>query len=132
MRKNRLGRHALRTCLLGSALFLMALGHASVASADNDININFECTGSCTDESEKLQPGYTIVHVKCYGQQPGDVGAQISCGSPNFLVSCVPPLGTSFVEDQCDCQFPGSGEAKLKVEISNCTKPSASAATHAR
>ncbi len=90
-------------------------------STHHDVSVNVECGPSKCQTDFTLQPGYANVHVTCYGKDPISVGALMSCGSPNVVVSCVPPeIELKTPVKECDCQFPGPGKAKAHVSMAGC------------
>ncbi|MEM7075434.1 MAG: hypothetical protein AAF484_10135 [Pseudomonadota bacterium] len=96
---------------------------AEKSSAHHDVYVDVECgPGSCKTGYD-LKPGYTNVHVTCYGKDPIDAGALMNCGSPNALVTCVPPAASTMTAvKECDCQFAGTGTAKAHVNMNGCEK----------
>ncbi len=91
------------------------------ATTHHDISVDVECGPSKCQTDFTLQPGYTNVHVTCYGQDPISIGALMSCGSPNVVVSCVPTeIELKTPVKECDCQFPGPGKAKAHVSMTRC------------
>lgn len=107
-------------------IFLFASSSETLAettlnsSEHHDVSVNVTCgPGTCQTDFD-LKPGYTNVHVTCYGQDPLSTVAKMDCGSSNMLVTCAPPVGTMEAVKECDCQFPGPGKAKAHVNMNGC------------